>query len=196
MQNNFNVDTVAAATLNILDQQGSEAVRGNLLTLPVGGGFLYVQPVYARASSGTQFPLLKYVMVAFGDKVGFATTLDEALDQVFEGDSGADAGDAGIDPDVEVEPVDPGTTPTPEPTEPTEPTDGETSGSTTPTLPAVPGTPAERLSVALDEAKTAMDASRQAQVDGDWAAYGEAQEALNAALEQAIAAQNELEAAG
>ena len=196
VQNNFNVDTVAAATLNILDQQGSEAVRGNLLTLPVGGGFLYVQPVYARASSGTQFPLLKYVMVAFGDKVGFATTLDEALDQVFEGDSGADAGDAGIDPDVEVEPVDPGTTPTPEPTEPTEPTDGETSGSTTPTLPAVPGTPAERLSVALDEAKTAMDASRQAQVDGDWAAYGEAQEALNAALEQAIAAQNELEAAG
>ena len=144
----------------------------------------------------TQFPLLKYVMVAFGDKVGFATTLDEALDQVFEGDSGADAGDAGIDPDVEVEPVDPGTTPTPEPTEPTEPTDGETSGSTTPTLPAVPGTPAERLSVALDEAKTAMDASRQAQVDGDWAAYGEAQEALNAALEQAIAAQNEIEAAG
>ena len=78
----------------------------------------------------------------------------------------------------------------------TEPTDGETSGSTTPTLPAVPGTPAERLSVALDEAKTAMDASRQAQVDGDWDAYGEAQEALNAALEQAIAAQNELEAAG
>lgn len=44
--------------------------------------------------ASTSFPLLKKVLVAFGDQVGFADTLDEALDQVFGGDSGASAGDA------------------------------------------------------------------------------------------------------
>ncbi|PWD50309.1 hypothetical protein C8046_06195 [Serinibacter arcticus] len=192
VQNNFDTDQAAANTLNILDSQGSQAVQGNLLTLPVGGGFLYVQPVYAQASSGTQYPLLRYVLVAFGDKIGFATTLDEALDQVFGGDSGADAGDAGIDPDVEVEPVDPGEDPTDgageEPTE--QPTDGGT------TAPVLPGTPQERLTTALDDAGTALADSRAAQVSGDWAAYGEAQADLADALERAIAAQDEISAAG
>ncbi len=69
-------------------------VRGNLLTLPLGGGLVYVQPVYVKSSGATSFPLLKKALVAFGDQVGFADTLDEALDQVFGGDSGAAAGDA------------------------------------------------------------------------------------------------------
>ena len=34
----------------------------NLLTLPVGGGLLYVQPVYVQSSSGTQYPLLRKVL--------------------------------------------------------------------------------------------------------------------------------------
>ena len=47
-----------------------------------------------KAEGATSFPLLKKTLVAFGDQVGFADTLDEALDQVFGGDSGAAAGDA------------------------------------------------------------------------------------------------------
>src|SRR5699024_12044199 len=62
------------------------------------GGVLYVQPVYVQSSGTTQFPLLRRVLVAFGDEIGFAHTLDEALDQVFQGDSGANAGDAGNEP--------------------------------------------------------------------------------------------------
>lgn len=188
VQNNFDTDQAAANTLNILDSQGSQAVQGNLLTLPVGGGFLYVQPVYAQASSGTQYPLLRYVLVAFGDKIGFATTLDEALDQVFGGDSGADAGDAGTDPDVEV-PVDPGTDPTEQPTDggSTDPGDGAT------TPPA--GSPQERLNLALDDAQAALEASRAAQTSGSWAEYGVAQDDLADALQRAIAAQDEIDAA-
>ena len=53
-----------------------------------------MQPVYVKSSGSTSFPLLKKVLVAFGDQVGFANTLDEALDQVFGGNSGASAGDA------------------------------------------------------------------------------------------------------
>ncbi|WP_454294013.1 UPF0182 family membrane protein [Salana multivorans] len=198
VQNNFDTNQDAANVINILNSQGSRALSGNLLTLPVGGGFLYVQPVYAQASTGTQYPLLRYVLVAFGDQVGFATTLDEALDQVFGGDSGAEAGDAGVQP---VDPIDPGATP------PTDP-DPEATGTPTPTpsptesagTPETGGfdltTPEGRLGQALADAKTAMDDSRQAQVDGDWAAYGEAQAALNEALGRAIAAQEELDAAG
>ena len=56
----------------------------------MGGGLLYVQPVYVQSSSGTQYPLLRKVLVSFGDNVGFADTLSGALDQVFGGNSGGD----------------------------------------------------------------------------------------------------------
>ncbi len=83
VQNNFNSNPDAQNVLNLLRQGETTVLSGNLLTLPVGGGLLYVQPVYVMSSKGTQFPLLRKVFVAFGDSVGFADTLDEALDQVF-----------------------------------------------------------------------------------------------------------------
>jgi hypothetical protein len=52
-----------------------------------------VQPVYVRGAGATSYPLLQKVLVSFGDKIGFADTLDEALNQVFGGDSGADSGE-------------------------------------------------------------------------------------------------------
>ena len=94
VQNSFNTNPVVATELNLLAQSGSDVIRGNLLTLPVGQGFLYVQPVYVRSRTETSYPVLRRVLVSFGDKVGFGYTLDEALDSVFGGDAGADAGDA------------------------------------------------------------------------------------------------------
>ena len=44
--------------LNQSRQQGSQVMLGNLLTLPVGGGLLYVQPIYVRASGSSAYPLL------------------------------------------------------------------------------------------------------------------------------------------
>ena len=93
-QNNFNANADVSKELNLLQSGDTQVVRGNLLTLPLGGGLVYVQPVYVKSSGATSFPLLKKTLVAFGDQVGFADTLDEALDQVFGGDSGAAAGDA------------------------------------------------------------------------------------------------------
>ena len=70
-------------------QGGSDVVLGNLLTLPVGGGLLYVQPVYVRATANNSaYPLLQKVLVSFGDVIGFDNTLKGALDQVFGGNSG------------------------------------------------------------------------------------------------------------
>ena len=62
-------------------------LNGNLLTLPVGGGLLYVQPVYIQSTGATSFPLLKKVLVAFGNKIAFEDTLDGALTSLFGGSS-------------------------------------------------------------------------------------------------------------
>ena len=57
---------------------------GNLLTLPIGdAGLLYVEPLYVRGTGEGGFPLLQKVLVNFGDRIGYADTLAEALDQVF-----------------------------------------------------------------------------------------------------------------
>ncbi len=90
---NFEAKPEVANSLSLLRQGGSDVVLGNLLTLPVGGGLLYVQPVYVRATSNSAaYPLLQKVLVSFGDQIGFDDTLKGALDQVFGGNSGTTAG--------------------------------------------------------------------------------------------------------
>ena len=86
---NFEAKPEVANSLSLLRQGGSDVVLGNLLTLPVGGGLLYVQPVYVKATANTAaYPLLQKVLVSFGDVIGFDSSLKGALDQVFGGNSG------------------------------------------------------------------------------------------------------------
>ncbi|MCX6440507.1 MAG: UPF0182 family protein [Actinobacteria bacterium] len=86
---NFEAKPEVANSLSLLRQGGSDVVLGNLLTLPVGGGLLYVQPVYVRATSNSAaYPLLQKVLVSFGDQIGYDDTLKGAIDQVFGGNSG------------------------------------------------------------------------------------------------------------
>jgi len=86
---NFEAKPEVANSLSLLRQGGSDVVLGILLTLPVGGGLLYVQPVYVRATANAAaYPLLQKVLVSFGDQIGYSDTLKGALDQVFAGNSG------------------------------------------------------------------------------------------------------------
>jgi uncharacterized membrane protein (UPF0182 family) len=86
--------TVAEALRPFLNQGSSSAQYGNLLTLPVGGGLLYVQPVYTQRSGNTgSYPALQFVLVRFGQEVGIGATLQQALNQVFQGDAGASTGE-------------------------------------------------------------------------------------------------------
>lgn len=160
VQNTFNADPLISSQINLLKQGQSEVLNGNLLTLPVGGGLLYVQPVFVQASSGTQLPQLQKVLVAFGNEVAFEDTLNEALDALFGGDSGAAAGDDDVEP-----------TPGPTPTDPAEPE---------------PEVPSDEYQAALEDAQQAMldrDAALQA---GDLTAFAEADERLTAAVEKLI----------
>ncbi|MFD7310232.1 UPF0182 family protein [Promicromonospora sp. NPDC059942] len=185
VQNNFDSNPTISEQLNILQIGASTVRRGNQLTLPVGGGLLYVQPVYIQSTGGTQFPLLRKVLVAFGDDIGFADTLDEALDQVFGGDSGAQAGDAGAAAEDEA-PTAPPTGEGDTGTEPSQEPSQEPSGESTPDSTQAPSS---ELDAALQDARAAMEDANAAQRDGDWAAYGEAQDRLQKALEDAIAAE-------
>ena len=86
---NFEAKPEVANTLSLLRQGGADVVLGSLLTLPVGDGLLYVQPVYVRATANSAaYPLLQKVLVSFGDVIGFDDSLKGALDQVFGGNSG------------------------------------------------------------------------------------------------------------
>jgi len=94
---NFEAKPEVANSLSLLRQGGSDVVLGNLLTLPVGNGLLYVQPVYVRATSNAAaYPLLQKVLVSFGDQIGFDDTLKGALDQVFGGNSGTQTGGGSV----------------------------------------------------------------------------------------------------
>jgi hypothetical protein len=94
-ENQFRTDTAFANEVALLQKGQTKVDLGNLLTLPVGGGLLYVQPVYVKSTGETNYPLLREVLVSFGSKVEFAPTLDAALNDLFGGNSGATAGDNG-----------------------------------------------------------------------------------------------------
>ena len=128
VQAQFDSDADVGQQLNLLRQGQTEVISGNLLTLPVGGGLLYVQPVYVRSTGDTSYPLLRKILVSFGEKIAFEDTLDEALDALFGGDSGAQAGDSDGDSSA-VAPDDSAQTtpdPTPAPEEPVDPGAGDT----------------------------------------------------------------------
>ncbi|MEV0969177.1 UPF0182 family membrane protein [Microtetraspora glauca] len=75
-----------AGELNILGLGKAQIVHGNLLTLPFAGGLVYIEPVYVQTAAGAgqePYPILRRVLVMFGNRVGSADTLKDALNQVF-----------------------------------------------------------------------------------------------------------------
>ena len=98
--NAIRTDGEVAERLRPYIQGSADIIYGNLLTLPLGGGLMYVQPIYTQrneaAQSGTgSYPVLRFVAVRFGERIGIGDSLQAALDMVFEGDAGADTGEHG-----------------------------------------------------------------------------------------------------
>ncbi|MDW4908246.1 UPF0182 family protein [Streptomyces sp. ADMS] len=82
VQSQFNSEQAIAETIRLLRGGDSEIEYGNLLTVPLDGGLLYVEPVYVRGS-GLKYPLLRKVLVTYDGQTAFEDTLDAALDKVF-----------------------------------------------------------------------------------------------------------------
>ena len=154
-------ENVASKLRPYLNQGSAKALFGNLLTIPLGGGILYVEPIYTQRNETQQgaYPVLTYVVVRFGDHVGISETLQGALDQVFSGNAGATTNENPV----------PGTTP---------PT--TTPSNQTPNQAAV--------TAALAEAQQAFVDADKALAAGDLAGYQKANKAAAAAVDKATKA--------
>lgn len=86
-------DRVQQRLLPFTSQGAAEPVYGNLLTLPLGGGLIYVEPIYTRGRAQGSYPVLRFIAVRFGDQIGIGETLQQALDMAFQGDAGVDTGE-------------------------------------------------------------------------------------------------------
>ncbi len=82
VQSQFNSEQDIAESIRLLQGGDSEVEYGNLLTVPLDGGLLYVEPVYVRGG-GLKYPLLRKVLVSYGGNTAFEDTLDQALNKVF-----------------------------------------------------------------------------------------------------------------
>jgi uncharacterized membrane protein (UPF0182 family) len=175
VQQSFNTNDDVARDLNLFRGSDSQPVFGNLLTLPIGeDGLLYVQPLYVEGTGQNSFPLLRKVLVNYGDRVGYADTLEEALDQVFGPGAGQSATDGGDAP----------------------PSDEEPAAPTTPSTPAGPpadgGAANPEMAQAAADIAEAIQALKTAQRDGDFEGQGRAL----ADLEEAVAAYQAAQQAG
>ncbi|GAA3492229.1 UPF0182 family protein [Streptomyces cremeus] len=88
VQSRLNGNADVAEFVRNMKGANSNIEYGNLLTIPLNDGFLYVEPVYAEGNSA-QYPLLKRVAVSYGKETVFKNSLPEALNEVF-GDKGAE----------------------------------------------------------------------------------------------------------
>jgi uncharacterized protein len=116
--------------ITLWDQAGSQVIRGNLLMIPIGQSFLFVEPIYLQADT-SRLPELVRVVVANGNSIAMERTFDRALDVVL-GRAASSLPGAGD--------ISGGTTPTPTPTQ-------------------APGseTPSGDVSELIDDARQAVD---------------------------------------
>jgi uncharacterized protein len=77
----INQDQTISKDLTLWNQQGSKVIKGQMLVLPMGEQFLYVEPIYIQASNAPM-PELKKVAVGLGSMIGYGNTYAEALAQL------------------------------------------------------------------------------------------------------------------
>ncbi len=80
----INQDQNISKDLTLWNQQGSQVLRGQMLVLPVGDTFLYVDPIYIQATEA-RMPQLKKVVLAVGNRLIYADTYEQALAQLTVG---------------------------------------------------------------------------------------------------------------
>jgi uncharacterized membrane protein (UPF0182 family) len=86
----INQDPIISQQISLWNREGSRAVQGNLLVIPIEQSLLYVEPLYLEAEQNS-LPTLARVIVVFANQIAMAPTLEGALDAVFQADAKADA---------------------------------------------------------------------------------------------------------
>jgi uncharacterized membrane protein (UPF0182 family) len=141
--------------LTLFNSQASEPVHGNLLSLPVGGGMLYVEPLYTKGKGADDtYPLARKVILSYGKFVAYSDTLAGGLKSLVDQANGQSSANP------------PSGTSNP-------PSNGQPSGGNPTTGPVADAV--ARMNQAITDAKTA-------QQSGDFEAYGRALKTLQDAI--------------
>jgi uncharacterized membrane protein (UPF0182 family) len=180
----FNQNPVIAREISLFNSRNASVIHGNLLTLPVGGSFLYVEPLYLQSSSASAFPTLERVLVLYNGKIGYGATLPQALTNLTQAQVGQDLDQGATS--VQLPDTGGGTggtggsTTGPVPTPSVVPTPTTSSGTGSPTVDSVLGQ--------LDAAAARL---QQAYQSGDLAAIGQAQADLKRLSDQYLSLRNQ-----
>ncbi|BBD59909.1 hypothetical protein NIES2109_27000 [Nostoc sp. HK-01] len=79
----INQDPVISQQISLWNRQGSRAIQGNLLVIPIEESLLYVEPIYLEATQNS-LPTLVRVVVAYENRIVMAQTLEQALQAIFQ----------------------------------------------------------------------------------------------------------------
>ncbi|MCW2739309.1 UPF0182 family protein [Nocardioides sp.] len=148
----------------------ADRVPGNLLTLPIGDTFMYVQPVYTRRDGASNFPILRFVLVSYEGRVGIGTTLRGAIEDALLSEPADQGGTDG-------EPTEtPSESPSASPSE---------SPSASPTTPPPGGTQAQIRDL-LRRAEAKFAEADAAQAAGNTVKWARLMEEGRALIEEAV----------
>ncbi len=165
----LSTDETVRQELLSFTQGDADPVFGNLLTLPIGDSFMYVQPLYTRRDDESAYPILRFVLVSYQGRVGIGETLREAIaDSLF-----------GVVETPEEEPTE---TPTESPSE--SPSASPTEPSEEPT-PVPEGTQA-RIRQLLVQAEAKFAEADAAQRAGNTVKWARLMEEGRALIEEAV----------
>ena len=85
IESRINQDQNISKDLSLWNQQGSRVLRGDIIALPVGDTFLYVESIYIQAETA-RMPQLKKVVLAMGNRLIYEDTFEQALGELSGGD--------------------------------------------------------------------------------------------------------------
>jgi uncharacterized membrane protein (UPF0182 family) len=79
----INQDPVISQQISLWNREGSKAVQGNLLVIPIEQSLLYVEPLYLEAEQNS-LPTFVAVIIAYENRIVMAETLEKALAGIFQ----------------------------------------------------------------------------------------------------------------
>lgn len=79
----INQNTEVSKEITLLNQSGSQVLRGNLIVVPVADALLYIEPLFLRGSQSSNIPELRRVVLVLGERVVMGNRLGDALQLLF-----------------------------------------------------------------------------------------------------------------
>ena len=83
IENTIDADSTIRQQLTLLCPSAANCIRGNLLVLPVGSSFVYVEAIFVQATSTSRIPELQRVILATQDRVVMTESFEKSLDALF-----------------------------------------------------------------------------------------------------------------